>query len=91
MIHKNRANRRRVRMSKSRRKFRIISETHYYSPPEHISELSKAKIHCSCPLCSAKSKRAMGKRYRGHDCWKVSDRRKFESMAEQIKELECIA
>lgn len=88
MIHKHRGNRRRIRMIKSHRKSYILNNVLRCKSPEHISELSKAKIHCSCPLCAAKSKHTMGIRYRSQDCWSISDRRKFDSMNDKIKELE---
>lgn len=47
------AYRRDVRARKISRK-RRISQNYWYV--EHIGMLDKGKIHCSCPMCSAKTK-----------------------------------
>lgn len=46
-----------------------------YKGKEHI--LSKDKIHCSCPMCSAKTRR---------NGYKISDLRKIESLQSSLDE-----
>lgn len=62
---------------------RIPEWTHWY---EYEGMLSKGKIHCSCPMCSAKT-RNKGKRkqrkgfgYEPTFNWTISDRRKVDAL-----------
>ena len=48
---------------------------HTFKGKEHM--LSKAKIHCSCPMCSAKS---------GRNGYKISDLKKLEALQYSIEE-----
>lgn len=62
MIHKNRFNRRKTNYKKAARKQRLVHECYpnieeYY---EHYGQYIKGKIHCSCPLCAAKTNRRKG-------------------------------
>jgi len=50
---------------------------------KHLHEYSKNKIHCSCPICSGKT-RAAGKK----DDWTMQDKRRIEEMKEQENETE---
>ena len=47
----------------------------YWAAQEH--RLSKNKVHCSCPMCSAKS---------GRNGYKISDLKKFEALQYSIEE-----
>lgn len=47
----------------------------------HLHKYSKNKIHCSCPLCSCKT-RATGKK----DEWSMQDKRRIEEIKEQKDE-----
>ena len=54
-------------------------------------QLNKGKIHCSCALCSCKTRnkgkrRRLGKNYAPSFNWSHSDRKKVESMKEQEKD-----
>ena len=58
---------------------------------KHRGCLNKQKIHCSCSLCSAKTRnkgkrRKLGKNYAPSLNWSQSDKRKIESMKEQEKD-----
>lgn len=57
MIHRHRGNRRDVDRSKAKRKLRIIGETWGNRSTEGFvfGYFRKGKIHCSCPMCSAKT------------------------------------
>lgn len=61
MIHKNRGNRHYLTEKKVRRKIRIIHELNdYWSYPAE-GYLRKGKIHCSCPMCTAKTNGSINK------------------------------
>lgn len=84
----SRAYNRDVSKRKALRKRRITREVYgdiahpYY---DNLHQYSKNKVHCSCPLCSAKSKNK-GKRrqktatYEPSYNWKIADLRKFNRM-----------
>ena len=55
MIRKNRGNRRFQNYTKSKRKAKILSYTSSYDVKGSLNRLSKAKIHCSCPMCTSKT------------------------------------
>jgi len=55
MIHKNRANRRMIAYTKARRKQRIVHEMNDYWHYKYFGQYRKGKIHCSCPMCAAKT------------------------------------
>ena len=56
---------------------------------DNLHEYSKNKIHCSCPMCQAKTN---GKNsWSGPSKnWKISDRRKIESLNEGQEEEEAV-
>ena len=49
----------------------------------HLHQYSKNKIHCSCPLCSAKTKKSRRDWEGGGKNWSVSDQRKVDEMKDQ--------
>lgn len=89
MIHKDRANRRVVRRKQIKRKMGILKRTKSWyvdlCTKHGQGELAKGKIHCSCPHCTVKSKKYMGKRNRSELNWCMSDRRKFEHMRAEME------
>ena len=74
---------------KAIRKRKIVNEV--YKEPEgwydNLHQYSKNKIHCSCPICSAKTgkrkNRIIGE---GGKNWTISDERRIEEMEEQMME-----
>lgn len=50
-------------------------------------KLAKGKVHCSCPLCAAKSKHDRGIRSRSIHTYKISDQRKFNKIAAQLDDI----
>ena len=61
-----------------KRKEDIINNCFYGWPDNKYGHyLSKNKIHCSCPLCSMKTK---------NDGYKAADKRKVENQNNQLKE-----
>ena len=55
MIQKNRGNRRMMAEGKSKRKANIVKDIYGEKIHGSIHRFSKNKIHCSCPICSAKT------------------------------------
>lgn len=58
-----------------------------YREPNYFKEFNKYdsfKIHCSCPLCRAKTAKNKQIYGSGAKNWPISDRRKLESMEDQI-------
>ena len=51
-----------------------------------IGGMDKGKIHCSCWMCSAKTKNKKSSRKgkASNHCYKISDLKKIESMKEQL-------
>lgn len=64
----------------------MLNDYLYY---EHDGELSKGKIHCSCGICTEKTRNKGNRRKLSRNYWpslnfKTSDLRKIESMNEQL-------
>jgi hypothetical protein len=82
-MHRTRAERRHNDWVKIRRKANIVKGfdrewyDHYWAGQEH--RLSKSKIHCSCPLCAAKT------RIHGPT---LSDYKQFERLQSSLDEAE---
>ena len=76
----NRGRRRKLNFSKAKRKKKICHILYGYDLYEHDNQYSKNKVHCSCPMCSAKSNSKYGKN------WTHSDLKKIASMNSQLKE-----
>ena len=82
-MSRNRAERRHNDWVKSHRKVEIIKniyndESWYdavFAGKEH--RLSKEKVHCSCPICSAKTNR---------NGYKISDLKKLEALQSSLDE-----
>lgn len=98
MIHKNRCNRRVVRLRKINHKLRIEKHVFGFSD-KHINDmivpkLDKGKVHCSCNLCACKSTKMRKSKYSGSghihynskSWYSVNDRRKFDEMTDKLKE-----
>lgn len=83
---RNRAERRRNDWRKARRKRRII-RAYGWDYYDNLHQYSKNKIHCSCPMCSAKTNNKHRSGARGWEPlenWSASDRRRIEEMKDQI-------
>ena len=50
---------------------------------DNLHQYSKNKVHCSCPLCSAKTKKSRRDWEGGGKNWSVSDQRKVDEMKDQ--------
>ena len=49
-------------------------------------QLAKGKVHCSCPICSCKSTQIMGVKTNSLAGYSLSDKRKFNSLADSYNE-----
>ena len=70
------------------RKLYPSDENDYY---DNLHQYSKNKIHCSCPMCSAKTRNKRKSHGNGYGFapsinYKITDKRKVESMEEDLKE-----
>ena len=70
------------------RKIYPCDENDYY---DNLHQYSKNKIHCSCPMCSAKTRNKRKRRGNGYGFapsinYKISDQRKVDAMEEDLKE-----
>ena len=54
---RSKAWRRHKNLVKALRKARIIKEQNDYWNYKSLNQLVKGKIHCSCPMCSSKTKK----------------------------------
>ena len=86
---RTRSYRRRMRIKKARRKVKLIKEIWGYDDPyldRPLGFYSKNKIHCSCPMCAAKTNN------RGHYGptmnWRIRDRRQLDEMDYDEEELD---
>ena len=81
---------------KALRKRRISEQVHHSYTPDtafynNLHQYSKNKIHCSCPMCSRKS-RNKGKRkkhadgYKGIFNYKHSDRKRMDAMKQDKRD-----
>ena len=61
MLRHHRGNRRDTTEAKVKRKMRIVHELNDYWFYEHRGQYRKGKIHCSCPLCAAKTNAKINK------------------------------
>lgn len=50
---------------------------------DNLHQYSKNKVHCSCPLCSAKTKKSRRDWEGGGKNWSASDQRKVDEMKDQ--------
>ncbi len=80
---------------KALRKYRIdkkiTSPAWGYPYYNNLHQYSKNKIHCSCPMCSAKTRNKGRRRYRAGNYsrainYRMADLRKWISMNDQEKE-----
>jgi len=92
-MERNRGYYRDVAKRKAARRRRIDKEIGYGTPTyDNFHQYSKNKIHCSCHMCSAKT-RNKGKRRKGNYSpsinYKHSDLQKRDSMNAQIEDINC--
>ena len=70
------------------RKIYSYDDKDYY---DNLHQYSKNKIHCSCPMCSAKTRNKRKRRGNGWGFapsinYKISDKRKIDAMEADLEE-----
>ena len=89
-MYRTRAWRRHKNYIKAKRKQRIDREVSYYfynwfghGYYNNLHEYSKNKIHCSCPMCRAKTgkRKSWGTNRKN---WSMADEKRIEEMEDQI-------
>ena len=71
---------------KAIRKRRITQEAYHIDEwYDNLHQYSKNKIHCSCPMCRAKTNKKKAGWYNSTN-WSIADRRKVEEMEDQLTE-----
>ena len=83
-----------VSRRKALRKLHLARQIYWHSGKDYYDNLhqfSKNKIHCSCPMCSTKTRNKGKRRYKSgnymrHINYKVSELRRLISMDEEIME-----
>lgn len=91
MYRKGIAYRRKERIHSIARKRRIAVTSfcftqEYLANPRRTGQWNKGKIHCSCPLCSAKSGKSYGKTNNSLRNYRISDQRKFLRLQDYLAE-----
>lgn len=91
MFHKCISFRRRMRIKHINHKEYIRGHiqgvpTKFLADPVAHGKLNKGKVHCSCPLCAAKSTSWNGKTTNSLIGYKASDRRKFDTIQSKLEE-----
>lgn len=79
---KTRAERRKNDYNKAIRKKNICEHHYGWGYYDNLHQYSKNKIHCSCPICSAKTNK-----YGNTPNYKHSDELKIDSMNAQLAEI----
>ena len=85
LSNRDRAYYRKQRAKHIRRKKRICQKEYGWDYYNHDGCYSKGKIHCSCPMCSIKSK-SRKSRYYAKRNWKHSDLLKINELENQEQE-----
>ena len=59
---------------------------------DNLHQYSKNKIHCSCPMCRAKTSKIKSRKTYGPGCknWVMSDRKRIEEMRDELVEFQLI-
>ena len=90
-MYRTSAERRHNDWTKAIRKMKICRDNYGWQYYDNLHQYSKNKIHCSCPMCSAKtngnflwgsSSRHNGKNY------SIKDLKRYDEMMYELEELE---
>lgn len=87
MANRSRAYYRKMRVKHIHRKKKIAELYYGWGYYRIDGKYSKGKIHCSCPMCSEKTKNKKNHYYPSRN-WKHSDKVKIEKMNSQLKDLD---
>jgi hypothetical protein len=90
-MYRTSAERRHNDWTKAIRKMKICEEiNHGYGFYNNLHQYSKNKIHCSCPMCSAKTRGnflwGSSNRHNGKN-YSIKDLKRYEEMIYELEEL----
>ena len=89
-MYRTKAERRHNDWTKAIRKMKICKDFYGWDWYDNLHQYSKNKIHCSCPLCSAKTGKIpwRGTNYRrGGKNYSIKDMKRYDEMIYELKEL----
>ena len=77
--------------TKAIRKMKICRDNYGWQYYDNLHQYSKNKIHCSCPMCSAKTKGNLlwgsSSRHNGKN-YSIKDLKRYDEMMYELEELE---
>ena len=83
----DRAERRKNSFYKAKRKQNISRHNYGFDWYDNLHQYADNKIHCSCPLCAAKTAKTHG--WYGKD-WVLSDKKKIQGMDAQLVDFQTL-
>ena len=90
-MYRTSAERRHNDWTKAIRKMKICRDNYGWQYYDNLHQYSKNKIHCSCPMCSAKTKGnflwGSSSRHNGKN-YSIKDLKRYDEMMYELKELE---
>ena len=90
-MYRTSAERRHNDWTKAIRKMKICRDNYGWQYYDNLHQYSKNKIHCSCPMCSAKTKGnflwGSSSRHNGKN-YSIKDLKRYDEMMYELEELE---
>lgn len=90
-MYRTSAERRHNDWTKAIRKMKICRDNYGQQYYDNLHQYSKNKIHCSCPMCSAKTKGnflwGSSSRHNGKN-YSIKDLKRYDEMMYELEELE---
>lgn len=90
-MYRTSAERRHNDWTKAIRKMKICRDNYGWQYYNNLHQYSKNKIHCSCPMCSAKTKGnflwGSSSRHNGKN-YSIKDLKRYDEMMYELEELE---
>lgn len=86
---RTKAERRHKDWTKAIRKMKICRDNYGWQYYDNLHQYSKNKIHCSCPLCRAKTGKPplWGTCYRRRKNYTIRDLKRYDEMIDELNEL----
>lgn len=89
-MYRTSAERRHNDWTKAIRKMKICRDNYGWQYYDNLHQYSKNKIHCSCPMCSAKTGNLLwgsSSRHNGKN-YSIKDLKRYDEMMYELEELE---
>lgn len=86
---RTKAERRHKDWAKAIRKMKICRDNYGWQYYDNLHQYSKNKIHCSCPMCRAKTGKSplWGTCYRRRKNYTIRDLKRYDEMIDELNEL----